>query len=367
MFSFVYAYCYCRRPLQTTARLLLFLFLLHSSPVLAGDMPPRQASDGGMCSELSASAALPLSLGGNRDKEALAPRNVRSPSSTTEQLFGGTFLGALIFGYPYDGLGFLDILIMGLLALVLVRALAAKRRRQGDDRLSSGPRSNDRLSPGRWSERNMQETQGKNGEKPRIGVEDLRPGASGGRDVPGARGDTVWSRRLRGEGGVSRPEGRKLPENVQENAASMWARLSSGEHSQDEPLAAALADGVEVPPGFDVHDFLEGARTLYVRLQQAWAARKVDELAPFVSAQMLELLRKQAAANPGPAPVEILFVNATVNKLSRDEGAEKAEVAFNAIMRTGQEEESTEVDELWLFTRSPDSNGMWQLTGIRQG
>jgi predicted lipid-binding transport protein (Tim44 family) len=127
-----------------------------------------------------------------------------------------------------------------------------------------------------------------------------------------------------------------------------------------------VATGVEIPAGFDVHEFLEGARTLYVRLQQAWASRKVDDLAPFVSARMLGLLQKQAAANPDPVPVEILLVNATLNKVAREEQTEKAEVAFSVVMRTGQEEEPAEVNETWLFMRGGDSGGMWRLTGIRQ-
>ena len=308
--------------------------------------------------EPAAPAWLPLALGAEeREREALAPRNVPEPPAT-EKLFSGSFLGALFFGYQYQGFGGVDFIALALFLFFVARMVAAKRRQQPHDRFSvERPDLRGRLGQGAENE-----------EKQRTRVEELRPNASPEKGEPGKNPrDNVWSRRLRGESTGQQSAARRRPATVQENAAAVWAALGSQNQEQEETGAALVADGVDVPPGFDVNDFLEGSRTLYVRLQQAWAARKVDELAPFVSAQMLDLLQRQAAANPEPVPVEILLVNATLGSVSSGQEAEKAEVAFSVIMRTGQEEEAAEIDEIWLFARGEDSGGMWRLTGIRQG
>ena len=347
------------RLISLQAALPLFfcvvLFLCGGRAAEAGSFP-LSFGNGATLSETAAPAVSPLALGaGSREREALATRNVQETSST-EQLFQGSFLGALFFGYPYTGLSTIDFFAMGLLLLFVVRAVAARRRDQ----------EGDRFSVDRPDLNNNQDRPGERDERPRTRVEDLRPTETG-KKQDGASGnsrDNAWSRRLRGEKNPQRPQGGR-PTTVQENAAAMWAGLSSTAQQQ-EVQAPSVAAGVKVPAHFDVHEFLEGARTLYVRLQQAWASRKVDALAPFISPQMLTLLQKQAAANPDPVPVEILLVNATLNKVTSENRTEKAEVAFSVVMRSGEEEEPTEVDEIWLFARGDDFGDMWQLTGIRQ-
>jgi hypothetical protein len=334
----------------------------------AGQIGEADASSsalgGSAFSEAAAPTVLPLALGsggsGSRDREALATRNVQEVSPT-EQLLQGSVLGALFFAYPYKGLSSIDLVVMGLL-LVFVLRLAAARRRSQDQQ-------SDRFSVDRNDSQHNQDLFGDKEEKQRTRVEDLSPPESGKRDeASGSSRDNAWSRKLGGEknpqGGPPQP--RRRPETVQENAAAMWSRFSSQEPPQNEARAASVAAGADIPAGFDAHEFLEGARALYVRLQQAWASRKVDDLAPFISTQMLNLLQKQAAADPDPVPVEILLVDATLNKVLREGQAEKAEVAFSVVMRTGREEESAEVNETWLFARGGDFGDMWQLTGIRQ-
>jgi len=335
-----------------------------SSPVLEKKLA------GSGFSQDPAPVLLALGGSGSRDREALATRNVKE-ASQTEQLFQGSFLGALLFGYPYTGLGKVDILVMGLLLFLFVRAIGARRRGPGrqDDRFSVDRQDSQGNRP---QNRDLFDNPE---EKQRTRVEDLRPPADPGKQPDKRNGnqngsrENAWSRKLGGSQSSqgSQPSqgarGRR-PQTVQENAAAMWGRFSSQEAPQNNRQAAPVAAGADIPAGFDVPEFLEGARALYVRLQQAWAARKVDELAPFISASMLQLLQKQAEADPDPVPVEILLVNAVLNKVSQD--GQKAEVAFSVAMRTGREEEPAEVNETWLFARGGDFGKMWQLTGIKQ-
>lgn len=308
------------------------------------------------------SLRLPMALDDSSpDKETPATHNGEE-ASPSEKMLSGSFLGALLFGHPYKSIGSIDIVALGLLFLLVVRLIAARRRAAGQDDSRGLPDS-----------RNTGNLEGGADKPARSRVEDLRPNALGESKQPplnnGAAGnpaDNAWSRKLRGEPARPENQAHKRPAGVQENAAAMWKMFASDPERQASPEAATVAAGVALPPDFDVDDFLKGARTLYVRLQQSWAARKVDDLTPFVTPQMLQVLQKQAAANPDPVKVEVLLVNATLAGLQSEAERERAEVAFSVLMRTGEDEEPAEINEIWTFSRSGDSDGMWRLEGIRQ-
>lgn len=282
---------------------------------------------------------------------AAASADEATATGATEALFSGSFLGALLFGLPYQEVGKVDLLALALLLFFVFRAvMAGKGQKEQGDRFSAARRSE------LWNRQD--ESPNKRAES-QNSVEHSRNPASG---ENGKNTTNAWSARLRGEECKQGPASRKK-RTVQENAAAMWGSLSSYKQEKAQ-TAPPVAQDMEA--GFDVNDFLEGARTLYVRLQQAWAARKVDELAPFISTPLLELLQKQAKADPKPVTVEILLVNGTLNGIVQEKDGEKAEVAFSVLMRTGQEEAPAEIREVWQFVRSSDSGGMWRLTGIRQ-
>ena len=297
-------------------------------------------------------------------------------ASSSEQFIGGSFLGALFFGYPYKGIGIVDIAAGGILLLLVARMAARKRGSAG-----KGGSFDVRNYP---ANRSGSETPTPPGDtRPDLAK---RPGPSEGRPQQpeeresGNPYDNAWSRRMGSsgqerEGGNNtqgwnagnRNAGAQPSPTMKDRAAAMWAYYGGAHRGVRETgQEAAVAPGVEVPRDFDVADFLEGARTLYVRLQQAWAARKVDELEPFVSPQLLELLRKQAAGNPEPVSVDILLVEAELAAVSRDGEEEKASVNFSVSMRSGTDSTPKDIRELWRFARGPESGGMWRLEGIGQ-
>ena len=362
---------FCFRLIPSRACVLLLLcaifvcFAGRAVEATASSSVLERSLGGSAFSETAAPVLQPLAFGGSgsRDREALTARNVQETAQAGSFL-QGSFLGALLFGYPYKGLGTIDLVLIALLVAFVFRTVGAVVRRRDQDQQS------DRFSADRHNQGQNRDLFEDKEEKQRTRVEDLRPSDSGKRDEGGNSRNNAWSRKLRGEkepqGDSQGSQPRRRPETVQENAAAMWSRFSSQEEPKQEARPAPVAAGADIPAGFDVHEFLEGARALYVRLQQAWASRKVDDLAPFISASMLILLQKQAAADPDPVPVEILLINASLNKVSREGQTEKAEVAFSVVMRAGEEEEPEEVDEAWSFARGGDFGNMWQLTGIRQ-
>jgi predicted lipid-binding transport protein (Tim44 family) len=168
---------------------------------------------------------------------------------------------------------------------------------------------------------------------------------------------------------------------MQKRARTVWDGLRSGRQdpgaSSGEETAADLSGsgvpsgsvdpGVALPADFDAQDFLDGARLLYSRLQTSWAARNLEDLAPFTTPEMQNMLRRQAELEPAPGSVEVLLVTAVLTGFTRGQGEERVRVAFSALLQQGPEEEGKiTVNEIWEFFRGPASGGGWRLSGIEQ-
>ncbi|MDR1685740.1 MAG: 39S ribosomal protein L45 [Desulfovibrio sp.] len=312
-------------------------------------------------------------------------------ASLTERLFAGSFLGSLLFGYPYAGAGTADMAAVAVLALLALRLVHAGRSRGRDeDRFSvAGRRGSSLESPGREQDGARRD--------------------AGGSDAPDSGGaparrsrDTVWSRRMgggpaagddeqdaadaradlprrpdydpsgQGAGGgpelprAGREDSRRLA-TARDRAEAMWGYLRSDQQQAEEaPAEAAVAPGVVLPDDFDAADFLQGARTLYIRLQKAWASRDISGLTPFVSPDLLQTLRKQAEKNPEPVKTDIIMIDAELRDVRSKGEMQTAQAAFKVLMRAGAESEPAEVAELWTFERGPESQGLWRLCAIRE-
>lgn len=411
-----------RPGLAARCALLALLFSLFAAPAWAGGAAlavPDIAAPGFI---VEAANALPaITAMGGRDESALAPRG-GGDESAAEQMFGGSYLGALFFGYPATGFGGADLIALAVLAYLLLRSFGGRKAadkdrftvhrggldRDGDEADNDAPRRSPgngradgpRREPGSesedglggWRRERPNEGQESGSRDEWFGGRQERPGDRTGdrRDAAssGNPRDNAWSRKLRGGTPSGKPnpwggaspdkespwngsrsggdDGRERPRvTVRDRAEAMWGHLSSEQPArEDTSPAGAIAEGARVPAGFDVNDFLDGARTLYVRLQNAWASRKVDDLAPFVADDLMNLLRGQAAANPEPSVVDIILVNATLQDVRGDDADQKALVHFNVLMKTGGETQPSEVNEIWTFARDGASGGMWRLTGI---
>lgn len=326
-----------------------------------------------------------ISAMGGRDESALAPRG-ENEESVAEQIFAGSYLGALLFGYPATGFGGVDLAAMATLAYLLLRSIGGRKERD-EDRFTVHRGGLDEKNDADSDGASLGDTYGRR-DIPRERREDSPPAVN--------HRDNAWSRKIRGAGGEPRdgqdPEKDAPPRRnagdgnpwardsrggqndrrdqrprvtVRERAEAMWGHLGSGQPGRDERApAGAVDESARVPAGFDVNDFLDGARALYIRLQNAWAARKVESLAPFVEESLMDTLRGQAEANPEPSPVDIMRVNATLQDVRGDSDDQRALVRFAVLLRIAGEARPAEVNEVWTFARNDASAGMWRLTGI---
>ncbi|MBI5519412.1 MAG: TIM44-like domain-containing protein [Desulfovibrio sp.] len=248
----------------------------------------------------------------------------------------GGLLGSMLFGnsggmgWGGGGIGLMDILLIGLVAYLGYRLL---RRR------SSAPAGQPQNQPGTW----RQDT----------------PAASGpGSDDPRSRAEASWDH-LR-----STPPANSQP-GAQANAqaAAQSPTGGFGVAPQGDPAA-----GPVVPEGFNVPEFLEGAKTVYGRLQHSWDRRDLNDIALFTTQEVLAEIRRQAAADPAPSKTELLLVNAKLLEFREEDADIVATVLFDVLMREdASEERPKQIREVWHFSRpAADLSANWRLEGIQQ-
>lgn len=152
------------------------------------------------------------------------------------------------------------------------------------------------------------------------------------------------------------------------NDPPMGQAAGAGWSNLDAPSEPAATAGPTLPPGFDAEEFLSGAKTLFIRLQRSWAARDLADIEAFATPAFMADVRKQAAEDPTPTPVDVLLVDAKLLEVRQQAPLTIASAYFDTLLRedpsAGQPEQ---VREVWHFVRRDDKPGdNWRLDAIQQ-
>ncbi len=160
-------------------------------------------------------------------------------------------------------------------------------------------------------------------------------------------------------------------------AAAGWGGSAPGLERGDAAAwgsagaASGLAGGASapsVPAGFDVDEFLKGAKAIFTRLQDSWDRRDLEDIRGFTSPEVFAEIRRQAAEDPEPGRTEILLLNARVVEVREEGGREIASVLYEPTLREGgAEQPARPVREIWHFSREKGAaKAFWILEGIQQ-
>ncbi len=219
-------------------------------------------------------------------------------------LLAGTLLGSLFFGGGFGGFGFIDILLFGGLIFLILRLMRRRGAPRGEPAYQAG-------------------------------------GAYSG-----------------GGGNLSQQE----PQNMYRQSSDGW----SGLRSASAGGASAQGSAPSVPAGFDTDEFIQGARSVYTRLQNSWDKRDMDDIRQFTSPAVFAEISQQAKEDPTPSRTELLLINARVLEVKEESDGTLATVYFDVLMREDASGGNPEqVREVWHFHRAqPDA--MWTLDGIQQ-
>lgn len=134
------------------------------------------------------------------------------------------------------------------------------------------------------------------------------------------------------------------------------------------PSGPEAASGTQNPPwpeDFDPQSFLEQAKALYVRLQEAWDRRDLKAIQEAVSPEVYDEIRRQAEEDPRPSRTALLWINPELLEVRTLDGWTVASVLFDVMMRETEEEMAKQVRELWHFRRQGAGEG-WIVEGIQQ-
>ena len=119
-----------------------------------------------------------------------------------------------------------------------------------------------------------------------------------------------------------------------------------------------------IPADFDTAGFLGHARTYFERLQRAWAANNLDELAEFTTQEMFTALTHELRARGQVGASEVVALDSRLLGIEHDAREHLASVRFTGTMRVDGELET--FDEVWNLTKPVDGSSGWLLAGIQQ-
>lgn len=137
---------------------------------------------------------------------------------------------------------------------------------------------------------------------------------------------------------------------------SAMDELMRGGRSLDEPWG--------IPADFDTAGFLGHARSYFGRLQDAWAANNLDELAEFTTQEMFTALTHELRSRGAAGKTEIVTLDVKLLGIEHDAREHLASVRFTGTLRTGGEVEA--FDEVWNLAKPVDGGTGWLLAGIQQ-
>ena len=147
------------------------------------------------------------------------------------------------------------------------------------------------------------------------------------------------------------------------HSETAWDNLRTGPGRQ-----VSSEPGIDIPDGFDEQEFLKGAKAAFLRLQDSWDKRDLEDIKQFTSPEVFAFIKAQAEEDPHPGKTEILLVNARLLEVREEGEMTIASVYFDVLMREEAEQRTPQqVREVWHFSRrTNDPKSTWILEGIQQ-
>jgi len=150
--------------------------------------------------------------------------------------------------------------------------------------------------------------------------------------------------------------------------------------SSDDGDADILDDSPRQPVGTalrpDINEkiFIPAAKEIYVRMQQAWDNGDIEDIRKFCTAEIADKISQDMQTGTSHS-TEVATLNAEVADSWMESDLEWVAVNYTAMLReknlandgTASDDNTTEVNEVWIFQHAPKSDDpTWYLAGIQQ-
>lgn len=120
-----------------------------------------------------------------------------------------------------------------------------------------------------------------------------------------------------------------------------------------------------LPEGFDINNFLLGAREHYRIIQQAWNDAELEKIEEYVSKELFEHLKAERAELEGTQHTEVMFVDAELVRADQSFGIAELSIKFSGRYRDQVEGVEEEITDIWHLERDTnDQNAPWLIVGI---
>ncbi|RJX71992.1 preprotein translocase subunit Tim44 [Vibrio sinensis] len=221
-------------------------------------------------------------------------------------ILGGLLAGGLLaafFGGAFDGIQFMDILIIGLVAFVLfklIRGVLASK----------------------------QSSMNQNRQQPAFGG--------------------------------------SAPKFEKPNVQNFETQASSGSNNMQGGFGAQTDIPHNYPPGFDQAAFLNGSREHYRVLQGAWNHNQLETIEEYVSPSLFEDLKAERAKLDGDQHTDVMYVDAEIVRADHDASKAQLSLQFSGRYRDSAEGVEENIEDIWHLERDLTvPNAPWLIVGIQ--
>ncbi|WP_257254391.1 MULTISPECIES: Tim44 domain-containing protein [unclassified Endozoicomonas] len=232
-------------------------------------------------------------------------------------LLGGLLAGGLIaalFGGAFSGLQVMDILIIALLAFVLFKVFRSMNRAKA-------------MAAGHHGGNDAHFT----------------PEQSGQNQTPSSLGQLFGQNREQQEDNFGQAAQTPLPQ--------------TGFGTSDVPM--------NLPEGFNLSAFMNGARDHYRKLQEAWNENDLDTMREYLEPELFLQLKAERASLGGDQHTEVMFVDAELGRADYNDRVAEISVRFSGKYRDTVEGVEEDITDIWHLQRSlKEPDAPWLIVGI---
>jgi predicted lipid-binding transport protein (Tim44 family) len=144
--------------------------------------------------------------------------------------------------------------------------------------------------------------------------------------------------------------------------------FASNTNSGSNGFAQAASDvPFDLPAGFDLPGFLEGARSHYKTQQLAWNENDLNKIQEYVSIELYNELSNQRRELVGDQHTEVMFLDAELVRATHNTNLAEVSVKFSGRYRDTVEAVEEDIKEVWHLERNlTQANSPWLIVGIQQ-
>ncbi|WP_159651840.1 Tim44 domain-containing protein [Vibrio atypicus] len=120
------------------------------------------------------------------------------------------------------------------------------------------------------------------------------------------------------------------------------------------------------PPGFDQAAFINGSREHYRVLQGAWNHNQLNTIEEYVSASLYEDLKAERAKLDGEQHTDVMYVDAEIVRADYDASKAQLSLQFSGRYRDAVEGIEDDITDIWHLERDLTApNAPWLIVGIQ--